>query len=49
VPAQKGGPLNYFVYPYVELDGKKWENIANDFSFADLEMVRAAKESLLKP
>jgi hypothetical protein len=49
VPAQKGGPLNYFVYPYVELDGKKWENIANDFSFADVESTRAAKETLLKP
>jgi transglutaminase-like putative cysteine protease len=28
-PAQKGGPLNYFIYPYAEADGKsveaKWE------------------------
>jgi transglutaminase-like putative cysteine protease len=43
VPAQQGEPLNYFVYPYVELDGKKWENIANDFSFADVTSARAAK------
>jgi len=34
-PAQAGEPLNYFVYPYVEVDGKKWENVANQFSFAD--------------
>jgi transglutaminase-like putative cysteine protease len=34
-PAQAGEPLNYFVYPYVELDGKKYENVSNHFSFAD--------------
>ncbi len=34
-PAQAGEPLNYFVYPYVESDGKKYENVINDFSFAD--------------
>jgi transglutaminase-like putative cysteine protease len=34
-PPQAGDPLNYFVYPYVEVDGKKWENISNQFSFAD--------------
>ena len=34
-PAQAGEPLNYFIYPYVEVGGKKWENIANHFSFAD--------------
>ena len=34
-PVQAGEPLNYFVYPYVESDGKKYENVSNDFSFAD--------------
>jgi hypothetical protein len=34
-PPQSGDPLNYFVYPYVEVDGKKWENVSNHFSFAD--------------
>lgn len=34
-PRQAGEPLNYFVYPYVEIAGKEWENIANAFSFAD--------------
>jgi hypothetical protein len=35
-PPQAGEPLNYFVYPYVEVDGKKWENVSNHFSFADV-------------
>lgn len=26
VPAQKGGPLNYFIYPYAEADGKAVES-----------------------
>ena len=34
-PPQAGEPLNYFVYPYVEVDGKKWESVSNQFSFAD--------------
>lgn len=34
-PPQAGESLNYFVYPYVEVDGKKWENVSNQFSFAD--------------
>jgi hypothetical protein len=36
-PKQAGEPLNYFVYPYVEVAGQKWENVSNDFSFADLD------------
>ena len=35
-PPQAGDPLNYFVYPYVEVAGKKWENVANHFSFEDV-------------
>lgn len=35
-PAQAGDPLNYFVYPYVEVGGKKYENVSNRFSFADV-------------
>ncbi len=33
-PPQAGDPLNYFVYPYVEVNGKKWENVSNHFSFS---------------
>jgi transglutaminase-like putative cysteine protease len=35
-PPQAGEPLNYFVYPYVEVDGHKWENVLDNFSFADV-------------
>ncbi len=34
-PAQDGDPLNYFVYPYVEVGSKKYENVSNRFSFED--------------
>jgi transglutaminase-like putative cysteine protease len=34
-PPQDGKPLNYFVYPYVEVDGGEYPNVSLDFSFAD--------------
>jgi len=34
-PSQGGKPLNYFVYPYVEVDGQEFPNVALAFSFAD--------------
>jgi len=34
-PPQAGEPLNYFVYPYVEVAGKKYENVSTRFWFAD--------------
>lgn len=34
-PAQDGAPLNYFVYPYVEMGGKEYSNVATAFSFED--------------
>ena len=34
-PRQDGSPLNYFVYPYVEMNGREYSNVSNDFSFAD--------------
>lgn len=36
-PAQDGKPLNYFVYPYVEVDGREYPNISLSFSFADVQ------------
>ena len=36
-PAQRGEPLNYFVYPYVEVDGKKYDAVERKFSFQDME------------
>jgi transglutaminase-like putative cysteine protease len=41
-PAQQGEPLNYFVYPYVEVGGKQYPNVANDFSFADVRAAQTA-------
>jgi len=35
-PAQDGAPLNYFVYPYVEVDGKEHPNVSIAFSFEDI-------------
>jgi hypothetical protein len=36
-PAQDGAPLNYFVYPYVEIGGKEYPNVSIAFSFDDVE------------
>lgn len=33
-PKQQGEPLNYFIYPYAEVDGKAYPNVSNEFSFA---------------
>lgn len=35
-PKQAGKPLNYFIYPYVEIDGQVYKNVENKFSFKDL-------------
>jgi len=35
-PQQKGAPLNYFIYPYAESDGKPLKDITTHFSFRDL-------------
>jgi transglutaminase-like putative cysteine protease len=34
-PPQKGDALNYFVYPYAELDGKPFAELKNEYSFRD--------------
>ena len=44
-PRQAAEPLNYFVYPYVELDGKKYENVSNRFSFADVTATAATNKT----
>ncbi len=35
-PKQAGEPLNYFIYPYVEIEGKKYEKVDTRFLFADV-------------
>src|SRR5271169_3539621 len=42
-PAQHGKPLNYFVYPYVEVDGQEYPNVSLAFSFADEGAALAEK------
>ncbi len=36
VPKQNGGPVNYFVYPYVEVDGKPYEKVGKRFAFREI-------------
>ena len=37
MPKQAGPPLNFFVYPYVEVDGKPYpaDKVRKQFSYAD--------------
>jgi transglutaminase-like putative cysteine protease len=42
-PAQEGKPLNYFVYPYVEVDGQEYGNVSLAFSFTDAGSAVAMK------
>ena len=46
VPESSAGPLNYFVYPHIEVDGKQWpkENIELAFSFKDVETASTESE-----
>ncbi|OON69661.1 transglutaminase-like domain-containing protein [Hymenobacter sp. CRA2] len=34
-PAQQGEPLNYFVYPYAEVDGQAYPGLTNQFRYRD--------------
>lgn len=36
-PKQEGAALNYFVYPYVELDGKSYDKLDKQFSFEEVK------------
>jgi len=38
VPKQDGPPLNFFIYPYVEVDGKPYpaEKVQQRFSYKDV-------------
>ncbi len=46
VPAQDGPRLNYFVYPYVEVDGKEHPNVSIAFSFEDVAAKPTAVSAL---
>ncbi|QNH62500.1 transglutaminase-like domain-containing protein [Hymenobacter sediminicola] len=35
-PSQQGQPLNYFIYPYAEVDGKPFDGVTREFRYQDL-------------
>ena len=39
-PKQDGPALNYFVYPYVEVDGKPYDKLEKQFSFEEVKSSR---------
>jgi transglutaminase-like putative cysteine protease len=45
-PAQDGPPLNYFVYPYLEIGGKEYPNVSIAFSFEDVSTPPTRVSSL---
>jgi transglutaminase-like putative cysteine protease len=40
-PAQRGDALNFFVYPYAEVDGKKHDAVDRKFSYQDVDRTSA--------
>lgn len=42
-PPQQGEALNYFVYPYVEVEGKPYDNVSTSFSFTDAPTTTAVR------
>ena len=36
-PQQRGEPINYFVYPYAEVDGQRLDGVTQAFAFRELE------------
>jgi transglutaminase-like putative cysteine protease len=42
-PPQKGDPLNYFIFPYAEVEGKKFAGIKSEFNFKRLAQVQLSK------
>ncbi len=35
-PTQNGEPVNFFVYPYVEVAGRPWDRVSRRFTYRDL-------------
>jgi hypothetical protein len=46
-PAQEGPPLNYFVYPYVEIGGKEYPNVSIAFWFEDVDTKVTSARAVL--
>ena len=35
-PEQQGDPVNFFIYPYVEADGRQLDGVHSEFSYRDI-------------
>jgi transglutaminase-like putative cysteine protease len=44
-PRQTGAPVNFFVYPYVEVDGKPFAGVSQSFTFRDLASSAASQDA----
>lgn len=44
-PRQAGDPLNFFVYPYAEVDGEPWGAISQSFRYRDVAPEEAARST----
>ena len=44
-PPQSGPALNFFIYPYVEVDGKPFTQVTKKFSFRDVTSSSVAAVS----
>lgn len=42
-PRQAGDPLNFFVYPYAEVDGEPWGAVSQSFTYRDLAPEEVAR------
>ena len=43
-PAQTSGPLNYFIYPHVEVGGEAWKGpIEKTFTYTDVSPEAVAR------
>ena len=48
-PKQDGPPLNYFVYPYIEIDGKTHDAMSKQFSFVEITSEQKTADSRPSP
>ena len=44
-PEQKGEPLNYFIYPYAEINGQPVKELKRTFSFREVSAAQRAEAS----
>ncbi len=42
-PPQEAGPVNYLIYPYVEVDGEVHDGVGKSFAFRDLDVHGSAQ------